>query len=59
MPESGHDHGILVWSNHETTDARYFAEDELPLLSGLRNTADQVAMCYAHVRGEASEVVFD
>lgn len=34
-------------ANIETTEIRYFEEDRLPRLSETRNTAEQIAMCFA------------
>lgn len=36
--------------NTETTESRYFGEDELPALSESKNTAEQIAMCFAAKR---------
>ena len=33
--------------NIETTEIRYFEEGRLPRLSETRNTAEQIAMCFA------------
>ena len=45
--------------NMETMDAQFFGEEELPELSVLRNTEDQVAMCFAFLRETGRPVVFD
>nr|WP_240540932.1 NUDIX hydrolase [Bifidobacterium vespertilionis] len=34
-------------ANIETTEARYFAEDDLPALAEAKNNAEQIAMCFA------------
>lgn len=36
--------------NSETTEARYFAEDALPLLAEEKNNAEQIRMCFAACR---------
>ena len=41
-------------ANIETTEIRYFEEDRLPRLSETRNTAEQIAMCFAAHRVKAS-----
>jgi len=46
-------------ANAETMDARFFGEDELPELSVLRSTADQVAMCFEFLRQTDPQVIFD
>jgi ADP-ribose pyrophosphatase YjhB (NUDIX family) len=51
--------GGAFQTNIETSEARYFAADDLPPLSELRNTPEQVAMCFAHLNGQTNEVVFD
>ncbi len=38
--------------NAETTDARYFAPEELPELAGEKNTAAQIQMCFDAYREE-------
>ncbi len=38
--------------NPETTEARYFAPEELPELAGEKNTAEQIQMCFEAYRDE-------
>ncbi|KAA8817835.1 NUDIX domain-containing protein [Bifidobacterium callitrichos] len=45
--------------NIETLQSGYFAEDELPELAEAKNTADQIAMCFAARRDPDWTVVFD
>lgn len=45
--------------NIETLQSGYFAEDELPELAVAKNTADQIAMCFAARRDPDWTVVFD
>lgn len=45
--------------NIETSEARYFSEDEVPELSVLRNTREQVETCYAFEKGRTTDVRFD
>ena len=37
-------------ANIETTESRYFAEDELPQLAEEKNNAEQVRMCFRAMR---------
>ena len=45
--------------NIETLQSGYFAEDELPELAEAKNTAEQIAMCFAARRDPDWTVVFD
>lgn len=45
--------------NIETTGIRYFAEDRLPRLSTTRNTAEQIAMCFAAHRNSDWTTLFE
>ena len=45
--------------NTETTEARYFAENELPKLSEEKNNAEQIHMCFKAYRSENWTVLFD
>lgn len=45
--------------NSETTEARYFPENELPELSEAKNTADQVRMCFEAHRSPTWAPPFD
>ncbi|MBT1162366.1 NUDIX domain-containing protein [Bifidobacterium sp. SO1] len=46
-------------SNIETTEIRYFDEDRLPRLSTTRNTAEQIAMCFAAHRDPDWTTLFE
>lgn len=45
-------HGGSFQANTETTERRYFALDALPPLAEEKNTAEQIAMCFAAHRAE-------
>ena len=45
--------------NSETTEARYFALNELPELAGEKNTAEQVKMCFDAYRDETWKTLLD
>ncbi|KAB7791282.1 NUDIX hydrolase N-terminal domain-containing protein [Bifidobacterium leontopitheci] len=45
--------------NIETTEIRYFAEDQLPQLSTTRNTAEQIAMCFTAHRDPDWATLFE
>lgn len=45
--------------NSETTESRYFAEDELPELAQEKNNEEQIRMCFAAYRDENWKVFFD
>ncbi len=45
--------------NSETTESRYFGEDELPELSEEKNNAEQIKMCFEAYRSEDWTVRFD
>lgn len=45
--------------NSETTEADYFSQDNLPVLSQGKNTPDQVNMCFEAYRSESWQTVFD
>lgn len=46
--------------NLETTGFAYFSEDDLPLLAGEKNTAEQIRMCFnAYRAGDAWKTLFD
>lgn len=46
--------------NLETTGFDYFSEDDLPLLAGEKNTAEQIRMCFnAYRAGNAWKTLFD
>lgn len=46
-------------SNIETTEIRYFAEDQLPRLSTTRNTVEQIAMCFTAHRDPDWTTLFE
>ena len=45
--------------NLETTERRYFAEDELPTLSEEKTTAEQIKLCFEAARATTWETRFD
>ena len=46
--------------NIETTEYRYFAEDELPTLATEKNSVEQIQMCFkAHLVGDQWHTIFD
>ncbi|WP_051923706.1 NUDIX hydrolase [Bifidobacterium biavatii] len=45
--------------NIETTEIRYFDEDQLPRLSTTRNTSEQIAMCFAARRDPDWTTLFE
>lgn len=46
--------------NIETTEYRYFAEDELPTLATEKNSVEQIKMCFkAHLAGDQWHTIFD
>ena len=45
--------------NPETTEARYFAPEELPELAGEKNTAEQIQMCFEAYRDENWKTLLD
>lgn len=46
--------------NSETTESRYFAENELPALASEKNNEQQIRMCFdAHRAGDKWKVIFD
>lgn len=45
--------------NIETTESRYFSEEELPPLAEEKNTPDQVRMCFQASRTKDWKVLFD
>lgn len=45
--------------NIETTEFRYFSEDDLPELATEKNTAEQVKMCFAAYYSKQWEVLLD
>ena len=45
--------------NIETTEARYFAPEELPALSTKKNTAEQIQMCFEACRSDGWTTLFD
>ena len=46
--------------NIETTECRYFAEDELPTLATEKNSVEQIKMCFnAHLVGDNWHAIFD
>ena len=45
--------------NSETTEAKYFAPDELPELAGEKNTAEQVRLCFEAYRDENWKTLLD
>jgi ADP-ribose pyrophosphatase YjhB (NUDIX family) len=45
--------------NTETTESRYFAQEELPELAEEKNTREQIAMCFAAEQAEHWETWFD
>ena len=45
--------------NSETIGSQYFALDELPELSGAKNTAEQIALCFQAKNDPNWQVVFD
>ena len=45
--------------NTETTESRYFAEDELPLLAEEKCNEEQIRMCFEASRSNEWTVVFD
>ena len=51
--------GVSFEANLETTDARYFAVDQLPKLATEKTTAEQVQLCYEAYRSETWDVPFD
>ena len=51
--------GVFV-ENIETTEYRYFAEDELPTLATEKNSVEQIKMCFkAHLAGDQWRTIFD
>lgn len=52
--------GGTFTENNETTECCYFSEDELPLLAGEKNNAEQIKMCFeAHRKANNWKVIFD
>lgn len=45
--------------NIETTEARYFAPEELPELSTEKNTVEQIQMCFEACRSDGWTTLFD
>lgn len=45
--------------NIETTESRYFGEDELPELAGEKNNEEQIKMCFEACRSKNWVTVFD
>ena len=45
--------------NVETKGAAFFSEDAVPELSQKRNTAEQIRMCFRHLKAEIKDVEFD
>ena len=45
--------------NSETTESRWFSEDDLPVLAEEKNTADQIRMCFQAARDPSWQVQFD
>ena len=48
-----------ISTGSETSDVRWFYENEIPELSQARNTEAQIAMMYEYLRGERTETYFD
>jgi ADP-ribose pyrophosphatase YjhB (NUDIX family) len=46
-------------SNIETSDAGFFARDNIPELSIIRNTARQIDLCFESISGGSHEAIFD
>ncbi|WP_223376660.1 hypothetical protein [Schnuerera sp. xch1] len=46
-------------NNIETSNANFFAEDDLPPLSTGRNTEGQIKMCFRATENEFHETIFD
>lgn len=51
--------GEIVFAGEETLDARWFAEDELPVLSTPRNLESQIHLMFRYYRNEISAVFMD
>jgi ADP-ribose pyrophosphatase YjhB (NUDIX family) len=45
--------------NIETTEFKYFNEDEIPKLAEEKNTIEQVKMCFKSYKSESWETIFD
>ena len=45
--------------NIETTEFKYFNEDEIPKLAEEKNTIEQVKMCFKAYKSESWETIFD
>ena len=45
--------------NSETTESRWFSEDDLPELAEEKNTADQIRICFQAARDPSWQVQFD
>ena len=46
-------------ANAETTESRWYAEDELPQLAEEKNNAEQIQMCFAASRNPNWHILFD
>ena len=51
--------GGAFTENSETTEAKYFAPEELPELAGEKNTAEQVRLCFEAYRDENWKTLLD
>ena len=51
--------GGAFTENSETTEAKYFALEELPELAGEKNTAEQVRLCFEAYRDENWKTLLD
>jgi ADP-ribose pyrophosphatase YjhB (NUDIX family) len=51
--------GAVISAGHETLDAAWFDEDQLPELSKPRNLESQIQLMFAYYRGEKMDVFMD
>ena len=51
--------GGLFTENAETTDARYYSENDLPELDGAKNTLSQIQMCFEAYRSKNWKTLLD
>lgn len=53
------EYGGAFEPNAETTESRYFALDELPVLATAKNTEEQIRMCFDAYHAEHWKTLFD
>ena len=48
-----------ILENIEKTGASFFPRTALPKISGLRNSQEQIEMCFDYIENDGPEVLFD